>query len=233
MRSLTGSGERRGRHAARPTAADQGALTRERLLEVAEHLFCRRGYAATSVREVTATAGCNLASVTYHFGGKHNLYVAMFRRRLALVREQRIAGIRRALRQATGTGGLEAVLRAFAAAFLESVGDRSDGRMLLELLAREAVDGRLPREIFHAEFVEPIHAVLQEAIRTTEPDVPPEAADRCVVSIVGQLVHAVHILRSPDAASRRWLGAAPAAELVDHIVAFSAAGVRGLRGATP
>ena len=54
------------------TQADVGAQTRERLLETAERLFSQRGYAVTSVRDITAEASCNVAAVTYHFGGKRS-----------------------------------------------------------------------------------------------------------------------------------------------------------------
>ena len=51
--------------------------TRDRLLQAAERLFARQGYEATSVRDITAAAECNVASVNYHFGGKNKLYLAM------------------------------------------------------------------------------------------------------------------------------------------------------------
>jgi AcrR family transcriptional regulator len=65
-----------------PRAA-HGAHTREQLLDAAERLFARRGFDATSVREITGAAACNLAAVNYHFGGKRALYREAFRRRLA------------------------------------------------------------------------------------------------------------------------------------------------------
>src|ERR1051325_9074047 len=73
------------------------ARTRERLIEAAERLFAARGDRATSGRGLTSEAGCNVASVNYHFGGKEGLYREMFRRRLAALREQRIAGLRKAM----------------------------------------------------------------------------------------------------------------------------------------
>ncbi|MHC4998559.1 MAG: TetR/AcrR family transcriptional regulator, partial [Planctomycetota bacterium] len=42
---------------------------RNRILDVAEALFCERGFEGVSVRELTAAAGCNLAAVNYYFGG--------------------------------------------------------------------------------------------------------------------------------------------------------------------
>ncbi len=53
------------------------ADTRRLLLETARPLFAREGFTATSVREITRTAGVNLGAVTYHFGSKRGLYEAV------------------------------------------------------------------------------------------------------------------------------------------------------------
>ena len=60
-------------------------LTKERILSKAEILFARKGYHGVSVREITATAKCNMAAVNYHFGSKEKLYAEMFRRQFALM----------------------------------------------------------------------------------------------------------------------------------------------------
>src|SRR6266446_2870372 len=105
--------------AATPVEREGPERTRERLLDAAEKLFAARGFRATSVRDITAEAGCNLAAVNYHFGGKVNLYREMFHRRLGALREQRIASLRRALAAAGNRASLEMLLRAFTTAFLE------------------------------------------------------------------------------------------------------------------
>ena len=43
--------------------------THERILQAAENLFSTKGFEATSVRDITTEANCNVASVNYHFGG--------------------------------------------------------------------------------------------------------------------------------------------------------------------
>ncbi len=52
---------------------------RNRLLVAATELFSERGYAAASVRAIAARAGVNLGAVSYHFGGKRQLYRAVLR----------------------------------------------------------------------------------------------------------------------------------------------------------
>lgn len=47
--------------------------TREQILKAAWDLFAKKGFEDVSVRDVTNAAGVNLASVSYHFGGKEGL----------------------------------------------------------------------------------------------------------------------------------------------------------------
>jgi AcrR family transcriptional regulator len=51
--------------------------TAETILAAARELFARDGYEGTSVRAITARAGVNLGAVTYHFGSKERLYLAV------------------------------------------------------------------------------------------------------------------------------------------------------------
>ncbi len=54
--------------------------TATRILDAAEQLFAAQGFAQTSLRQITATAGVNLAAVNYHFGSKQALVLAVFTR---------------------------------------------------------------------------------------------------------------------------------------------------------
>lgn len=51
-----------------------------RILDAAEELFSERGFAETSLRNITTRAGVNLAAVNYHFGSKKALIQAVFAR---------------------------------------------------------------------------------------------------------------------------------------------------------
>ena len=206
---------------------EQGAQTRQRLLDVAETLFAEHGFAATSVRDITSAAACNLAAVNYHFRDKQNLYCEVFRRRLAVLRDRRIASISEAR---SGAGSLEAVLGAFAAAFLEPLLDHSRGRLLMALFTREMLDPQLPAELFKSEFVEPVNQMLVEALMTTTPGLTPRSARVCALEVVGQLLQ----VAQREARARldpAWEAGLPTLpEMVAHIVRFSSAGVRASAG---
>jgi AcrR family transcriptional regulator len=210
---------------------DMPARTRERLLDAAEKLFAARGFRATSVRDITAEAACNVAAVNYHFGSKVNLYREMFRRRLGALREHRIASIHRAMTRAGERADLELLLRAFTTAFLEPHLDESRGRVLMQLLSHEILDPHLRPGTFESEMVGPVREALSRAMRAAVRGLGVRAARRCFHSIVALLVHVVQMRSMPGAAG------GPAATdfafpgVVDHIVRFSAAGVRACRGA--
>ena len=57
--------------------------TRERLLQSATRLFADNGYRGASVRDICNLAGANPGAVSYHFGGKRQLYRAVLRRAAA------------------------------------------------------------------------------------------------------------------------------------------------------
>lgn len=50
-----------------------GNATKAALLEAAKQLVAERGYAGTSVRDLAAASGANLAAVSYHFGSREAL----------------------------------------------------------------------------------------------------------------------------------------------------------------
>ncbi|MBZ5587268.1 MAG: CerR family C-terminal domain-containing protein [Acidobacteriia bacterium] len=206
-----------------PSQAEHGAETRKRLLDTAECLFADRGFAATSVRDITAAADCNLAAVNYHFGGKQNLYREVFRRRLAALREQRIASIHAAREE---TGSLEAVLAAFAGTFLEPLVRRGRSRSVLDLLQREMLDPQLPPDMYRSEFVEPINGVLVSAMMSATPGLDVRSARVCAISVIGQLVQLARQVRRARLQPSAGDDVSALSETVAQIVRFSAAGVR-------
>jgi len=202
------------------------AGTRERLLDAAEKLFAERGFAGASVREITAEVPCNLASVNYHFRSKDLLYQEVFRRRLAKMREQRLAVIRDSLSSAEQPA-LVALLYTFASSFLEPYVTDGEGRMLMHLISHEILEPHLPPGMFFEEIVDPVNGELASALLRVCPGLDLRAANCAVHSVVAQLLHFLNtqsysgLLYTPEAQE-----ALPG--LLDHIVRFSAAGIQSL-----
>jgi len=58
---------------------------REQLIDVARTLFAERGYDATSIEEIAASAQVSKPVVYEHFGGKEGLYAVIIDRELTLI----------------------------------------------------------------------------------------------------------------------------------------------------
>ena len=57
-------------------AQSRSDLTKAALIKAAFELFAQKGFDATSTREIANAANTNIASITYHFGGKSGLRIA-------------------------------------------------------------------------------------------------------------------------------------------------------------
>ncbi|HEX9426192.1 MAG TPA: CerR family C-terminal domain-containing protein [Candidatus Polarisedimenticolia bacterium] len=205
---------------------DRAPETRDRLLEAAEPLFAARGFGGTSMRALTAAARCNLAAVNYHFGGKTSLYREVIRRRLRAMREQRIASIVRTMSEAGAGADIDLLLRSFTLAFLEPHLDESSGRVLMQLMSREMLEPHMPPRTFEKEMLEPVLEALTRALRTIHPRLQARAARRGIHSLIAQLAHVVHMRRMPGFERGRSGADFKFPEVIDHIVRFSAAGLR-------
>lgn len=84
--------------------------TKTQIIEAAESLFAMQGYQQTSMREITAKAEVNLASVNYHFGSKNNLIQAVLQRYFDVLMPQIDHSLQR-LVPSMGKRGVEQVMK--------------------------------------------------------------------------------------------------------------------------
>lgn len=61
----------------RKDSEQQDAAVRERLMAAATELFTKKGYAATSVREIVGAAGVTKPVLYYYFGNKEGIYLKL------------------------------------------------------------------------------------------------------------------------------------------------------------
>jgi len=200
--------------------------TRERILSAAERMFSEKGYAATSVRDITTEAGCNVAAVNYHFGGKDKLYVETFRGLLGELRDRRIRRIRSDMNAAGDAGTLELFIESMANAFLEPLVEEGRGRLLMTFVSREMMDRHLPPEVFLEEFIQPVMEVALEQLHAVGPPMEPIAARLCLFSLVGQLLHVVKARHMFLDGTSVEIVPADLEDHIRHIVRFSAGGFR-------
>jgi AcrR family transcriptional regulator len=199
--------------------------TRERILVAAEKLFAEKGFEAASVRDITTEAGCNVASVNYHFGGKDKLYLETFRSMLAVLREQRLAVLSELmLRDRTPT--LEEFLESFAVGFIDPLVDESRGQLFMALVSREMFESRLPPGVFVDEFILPLLDRATSVLAKVGPILDPTTARLCIMSMVGQLLHALkthHLFACHDHSD---VVPPDLADYIPHFVQFTAGGIR-------
>jgi AcrR family transcriptional regulator len=199
----------------------------DRLLDAAEELFCGKGFAGTSVRDIAASAGCNVASVNYYFGGKEKLYEEVWRRHLIPMRDARIAGIEEVLSRGEGRYTLEDLLRSFAETFVGPLVKAGWMSRLSRLMARECMERHLPVTMFTKEVIQPTMSVMRTALVRICPELDESMIPLLTFSLVGQLVHVVHIRAIFEQGEEDLdLPVFDLGKAIDHIVNFSAAGIR-------
>ena len=190
-------------------------------------LFAFSGFGETSVRELTRRAGCNVAAVSYHFGSKEKLYEAVMLRVYRELASRRVAAMEQIL-AACAQPSLRAVLATFAQAFLGPFLFEEDGEIKLRLLVREMMRPLLPPELMQRELIAPAQQALARALQVAVPQLAPERIPLVTYSFVAQLVQVIHLqLFTPARAS---LLASYGQALVDHIVAFTEAGILAVAG---
>lgn len=121
-----------------PSGGNVAADTRARILQAAETLFAEDGFDAVSMRDITALANVNLASVNYHFGSKLALLAEVVASRANALVEERLT-LLAALTRRHGRPKLEAVVEAFLRPSLE-MSRQPGGANHMRLRARLSVE---------------------------------------------------------------------------------------------
>ena len=198
----------------------------DRLLDAAEQLFSEHGFEGTSVRDIAAAAACNIAAVNYYFGGKDKLYTELWRRHLLRMRDARLQSIDQVMSESGGKPPLEVLLRSFADAFIGPLVDESKSHRLIRLMAREMLDQHLPANMLVEEVIKPTIAAMREALLRICPSLQESKIPLVVFSIVGQLIHAARVKAMFEQTDSPDMPMPDLTEAVNHIVEFSAAGIR-------
>ncbi len=150
--------------------------TRKRILLAAEALFIEHGFEATTLRQITAQAGVNLAAVNYHFGSKETLIMEVFHQRLCWLNEQCLLELDR-LEAAAGDAPVKPslILEAFFGVALRLAADKKGGgSTFMRLLGRTYTEpSNFVRSFLGEEFSVAVPR-FKAALFKTLPDVPHE-----------------------------------------------------------
>ncbi|HMP62858.1 TetR/AcrR family transcriptional regulator [Phenylobacterium sp.] len=124
-----------------PEAEMQEAATKAAVFCAAERLFALHGFQNVSVRDITAAAGVNLASVNYHFGSKDGLLFEIFRRRTAELNRERARMLHEANGRHDGRPPIRDILEALFAPPLKWAEPNGDRRISVQFIIRARSEG--------------------------------------------------------------------------------------------
>ena len=199
--------------------------TRERILDVAERLFGERGFPATPLRDITAEAGVNIASVNYHFGSKEGLLAEVLERRLKPINTRRLELLDAVeARAGNGPPELEAVIRAFLSPPFHSQRVwAANGQGFLRLVGRIHSE---TNEDFRATFVKQFDEVFKRftaALRRALPNLDDAELSWRMLFMVGSMAFTMSwgptLVASGSGAAR-----APE-DVLESLVLYAAAGM--------
>ncbi|MEV7426684.1 ScbR family autoregulator-binding transcription factor [Streptomyces sp. NPDC091212] len=144
--------------------------TRRFLLESAARLFDERGYAGTSISDISARSGRTSGAIYFHYASKENLALAIVEEHFATW--PKLIG-RYGSADLPALEKMVALSFDVARAFRDDVVTRAGARLWAE---RAAIDATLPRPF--VGWLETITALLEEARREGQlaPGVPPDVA---------------------------------------------------------
>jgi AcrR family transcriptional regulator len=111
------------------------AETRSQILDAAREVFTRQGFADANVANVVEQAGSSVGSIYHHFGGKAELFIALWEDHQRLMEERSSQAVAKAKKSGT-TDPLE-MFSVGARAYFDATWERRD-------LARLFMDGNGP-----------------------------------------------------------------------------------------
>ena len=117
------------------------AATKAAVFAAAERLFALNGFQNVSVRDITAEAGVNLASVNYHFGSKDALLFEIFRKRTAELNRERARMLHEANERHAGHPPVRDILEAYFAPPLRWSDPANDRRISIQFIIRARSEG--------------------------------------------------------------------------------------------
>lgn len=150
------------------------AATKAAVFGAAERLFALHGFQNVSVRDITAEASVNLASVNYHFGSKDALLFEIFRKRTSELNRERARMLHEANERHAGQPPVREILEALFAPPLRWSDPANDRRISMQFIIRARSEGTadmrdaLQNDVSHLErFANALIAAQPELPRET------------------------------------------------------------------
>ncbi|MDG2122563.1 MAG: TetR/AcrR family transcriptional regulator [Verrucomicrobiales bacterium] len=203
--------------------------TRDRLLDVAETLVAAHGFDAVSLRQVTSDAGANLAAVNYHFGSRDGLFQAAIGRRVEPINRERLQMLDDL--EAGGEPGIEAVLGALFRPVVNIYRESEKKReVFFRFMGRCMGESSEAMTAYLAEQFGMVVERFTLALGRAMPGVAAEEVRLRFLFSVGVMAHTLCFIQQMSKYTGKDEPELTAEELMDRMVAFSAAGMRAEGG---
>ena len=208
---------------ARLPVREDGAQTRQQLLEVAGQVFAEQGYARATSKEICERANANIAAVNYHFGGKDGLYAAVLEEA-----HSRLVSIDLVAAAVKDQKDPQAGLRMFLSRIVGEIARRDQGAWELRVLSREVLAPTPMMDRMVATQVAP-KARLVSGMIGGMLGLPPThpAVSRSIVSLMGPCVMLLMVSEEVIAKVLPSL-TLDADALTDHLVTFALGGIKAI-----
>jgi AcrR family transcriptional regulator len=203
-------------------AESNGKDTKQRILDAAERLFADQGFAASSLRSVTAEAGVNLAAVNYHFGSKESLLEAVLARRIEPMNRERLELLERLERPT-----VEGILEAFVGPALRMRADPERGGAAFVRLFGQILGQ--PNETMRLDFAKRFEEVafrFVDALAGVLPELPRAEVMWRFLFVVGAMAHTMAMTNEVRRISHGLCDPSNVEATVQRLVPFLAAGMR-------
>lgn len=208
---------------ARAVVREDGAQTRQQLLEVAGRVFAERGYMNATSKEICELANANIAAVNYHFGGKDGLYAAVLEEAHA-----RLLSIDIVTEIMNNEASAADKLRVLLRKIVGQVANRDTGAWELRVLSREFMaptplaDGMMRNQVVPKSTL--VKGMIGEilGVPATHP-----AVGRSLVNVIGPCLFLLIV--NPDWQKKIFPTLLTDTEaLVDHMVTYALGGLQSI-----
>ena len=204
-----------------------GIETRQRILNVAEHMFAEQGFAGSSLRRIIGAAEVNLAAVHYHFKSKEALLEAVLIRRVGPLNQERLA-LLDSYEMAAGKNGakLEDVLTAFFGPPMRMILQSNDGRIFGKLIGRLHSETTTMFMTISKKHFAPVAQRFRASIQRALPGVSTEELYWRMHFAMGVMAHTLSCWDQLEVLSDGLCRVSDADSVIPRLVDFVAAGFR-------
>lgn len=157
--------------------------TQINLINAAEQEFAERGYHGASIRDITKSAGANVAAVNYHFGSKESLFIEMIRYRVQPINDLRMELLKQALAENDGEPLpfrkiVDILVRPLVEVYLQRSEESTNQHFMRAMGRGLAEESQFMARLYQDVFADLLRTFRNELARSL-PDLPDERINTC------------------------------------------------------